>query len=74
LAAEVLPFVSEELLPMKGQVAETQEVRVFLSQDGSATVQQEDRAIHLDREQIETVIQLLKLARFELKNFHLGRF
>jgi len=59
---------------MKGNLAEKGEVQFFLSQDGKAIIQQDESIIHLDREQIETVIKLLKLAKFELKNFSIDLF
>jgi hypothetical protein len=59
---------------MKVNLVEERVVQVLLSRDGDAIIQQEDKVIRLDREQIETVIQLLRLAKVALRNSDKGRF
>lgn len=62
-----LPFMSE-------RVTEGTDVRVFLSLDGNVTIHQADNVVSLDEHQLKQVIQLLQLAKLDLKNLELGRF
>jgi len=59
---------------MNREIAERSDVRVFLRLDGNVTIQEGDNLISLDEHQLKHVIELLQLARSELKNFDLGRF
>ena len=59
---------------MNREITERSDVRVYLSLDGDVTIQQEDNRVSLDEHQLKQVIQLLQLAKLELKNFDRGQF
>jgi hypothetical protein len=59
---------------MNKEILERSDVQVYLRMDGLVTIQAGRNLIRLDEVQLKHVIELLRLAQSELKNFELGRF